>query len=78
MFCSPLAMVMVNGEQVTAAQFSQPLAMVKVAFGEAPTPGMAPTAAMPTDGPSPSNNLAREGSVHRVIGTSLDGNGSYG
>jgi hypothetical protein len=52
--------------------------MVKVASGEAPTSGMAPTATMPTDGPSPSNNLAREGSVHRVIGTSLDGNGSYG
>jgi hypothetical protein len=37
-------MVMVDGEQAMAVWFSQTLAMVKVAFGEAPASRMTPTA----------------------------------
>jgi hypothetical protein len=52
-------------------RFSQPLAMEKATFGDA----LAPAAAVPTDGLSPSNNPMWEGSVFWVVGTSLDSNG---
>jgi hypothetical protein len=52
-----------------AVRFGRHLAMVKVVSGEALA------VAVTTVGSPPSNNLAREGSVHQVIGTSLVGTG---
>jgi hypothetical protein len=69
-------MVMVDGEQTMAVRFGGPLVMVMVASSEVTAQGMAPVVTVPTGGPSPSNNPAREGSVGRVVGTSLDGDGN--
>jgi hypothetical protein len=60
---------MVHERLAMAARFGRHLAMVKVVSGEASA------AAVTTVGSPPSNNLAREGSVHQVIGTSLVGTG---
>jgi hypothetical protein len=59
-----------------AVWFGGPLVMVMVASSEVMAQGMAPVVTVPTGGPSPRNNPAREGSVGRVVGTSLDGNGN--
>jgi hypothetical protein len=49
--------------------------MVTVVFSEALAPTTTPTAVVTTDGPPPSNNLAREVLVWRVDGASSSGNG---
>jgi hypothetical protein len=59
-FCSPLATVMVNGEQVVVVWFSQHLVMVKAVSGEAPALGTALAATVTTNGSPPSNNSAWE------------------
>jgi hypothetical protein len=49
--------------------------IVKAVFGVALAPGTASAATVMIGGPPPSKNMVREGAIHRVISTSLVGNG---
>jgi hypothetical protein len=75
LFCSPSATETVDGEWEMVAQFGRCLVIVKAVFGVALAPGTASTATVMIGGPPPSKNMVREGAIHRVISTSLVGNG---
>jgi hypothetical protein len=74
-FCKLTVKETIDGERAMVTWFGRYLATVRVASGEALVLVTAPAVAALMGGPLPSNNSAREVSIHQVDGASLRGNG---